>query len=96
MPLAPALTRVNMTVCFPQASVEQADFATKLSAYERRMEAGLAEDIPVIETQQRGLSSSLARAGRYSPLYEPSVHAFHRWIAQLLSKPNDGCELGQK
>ena len=96
MPLAPALTRVNMTVCFPQASVEQADFATKLSAYERRMEAGLAEDISVIETQQRGLSSSLARAGRYSPLYEPSVHAFHRWIAQLLSKPNDGCELGQK
>ncbi|MEE3281218.1 MAG: aromatic ring-hydroxylating dioxygenase subunit alpha, partial [Pseudomonadota bacterium] len=49
MPLAPALTRVNMTVCFPQASVEQADFATKLSAYERRMEAGLAEDISVIE-----------------------------------------------
>ena len=96
MPLAPALTRVNMTVCFPQASVEQPDFATKLSAYERRMEAGLAEDISVIETQQRGLSSSLARAGRYSPLYEPSVHAFHRWIAQLLSKPNDGCELGQK
>lgn len=96
MPLAPALTRVNMTVCFPQASVEQADFATKLSAYERRMEAGLAEDIPVIETQQQGLSSSLARAGRYSPLYEPSVHAFHRWIAQLLSKPNDGCELGQR
>ena len=96
MPLAPALTRVNMTVCFPQASVEQADFATKLSAYERRMEAGLAEDIPVIETQQQGLSSSLARAGRYSPLYEPSVHAFHRWIAQLLSKPDDGCEIGQR
>ena len=96
MPLAPALTRVNMTVCFPQASVEQADFATKLSAYERRMEAGLAEDIPVIETQQQGLSSSLARAGRYSPLYEPSVHAFHRWIAQLLSKPDDGCEISQR
>ena len=96
MPLEPALTRVNMTVCFPQASVEQPDFATKLSAYERRMEAGLAEDIPVIETQQRGLSSSLARAGRYSPLYEPSVHAFHRWIAQLLSEPNDGYESGQR
>jgi phenylpropionate dioxygenase-like ring-hydroxylating dioxygenase large terminal subunit len=96
MPLAPALTRVNMTVCFPQASVEQADFATKLGAYERRMEAGLAEDIPVIEMQQRGLSSSLARAGRYSPGYEPSVHAFHRWIAQLLSEPNDGDESGQR
>ena len=96
IPLEPALTRVNMTVCFPQASVEQPDFATKLSAYERRMEAGLAEDIPVIETQQRGLSSSLARAGRYSPLYEPSVHAFHRWIAQLLSEPNDGDESGQR
>ena len=90
MPLSPALTRVNMTVCFPQSSVEQADFATKLSAYERRMEAGLAEDISVIETQQRGLSSSLARAGRYSPLYEPRVHAFHCWIAQLLSQPNEG------
>ena len=90
IPLTPALTRVNMTVCFPQASVEQADFATKLSAYERRMEAGLAEDIPVIETQQLGLSSSLARAGRYSPGYEPSVHAFHRWIAQLLSESDDG------
>ena len=96
MPLAPALTRVNMTVCFPQASVEQADFATKLRAYERRMEAGLAEDISVIETQQRGLSSSLARAGRYSPVYEPSVHAFHCWIAQFLSESNDGYESGQQ
>jgi len=96
MPLAPALTRVNMTVCFPQASVEQPEFATKLSTYERRMEAGLAEDIPVIEMQQRGLSSSLARAGRYAPGYEPSVHAFHRWIAQLLSEPNDDGESGQR
>ena len=92
IPLAPALTRVNMTVCFPQASVDQADFAAKLSVYERRMEAGLAEDIPVIETQQRGISSSLARAGRYSPLYEPSVHAFHCWIAQLMSESNKSCE----
>ena len=66
-----------MTVCFPQASVEQVDLATKLRAYERGMEAGLAEDISVIETQQRGLSSSLARTGRYSPVYEPRVHAFH-------------------
>ena len=96
IPLASALTRVNMTVCFPKASVEQPNFVTKLSAYERRMEAGLAEDIPVIETQQRGLSSSLARAGRYSPLHEPSVHAFHRWTAQLLSEPNDGDESGQR
>ena len=60
------------------------------------MEAGLAEDISVIETQQRGLSSSLARAGRYSPVYEPSVHAFHCWIAQFLSESNDGYESGQQ
>ena len=58
------------------------------------MEAGLAEDIPVIETQQRGMSSLLARTGRYSPLYEPSVHAFHCWIAQLMLDSNDDCEYG--
>jgi hypothetical protein len=48
------------------------------------MDAALAEDIEILERQQLGLNSVLARSGRFSPLLEPSVHAFQAWFANQL------------
>lgn len=79
-PLSPARTRVGMTVCFPQSTVEQPEFQQHAEHYYRRMDAALAEDIVALENQQEGLSSPFARQGRFSAL-EPSVATFACWYA---------------
>ena len=41
----------------------------------------IAEDIAVLEQQQAGLASPLARPGRFSHM-EPNVAHFERWLAE--------------
>ncbi len=85
-PLAPDRTRVGMTLCFPAATVARPDFEARAQHYYDRFDTALAEDIPMLERQQAGLSSPFARQGRYSYL-EPSVAAFAFWYAQKLIEP---------
>lgn len=70
-----------MNSCFPKTTVERDDFATVAEAYYERWDVALAEDIDVLERQQRGMSSPLARSGRYSWM-ESGVAYFERWIAE--------------
>jgi phenylpropionate dioxygenase-like ring-hydroxylating dioxygenase large terminal subunit len=85
-PLAPDRTRVGMTLCFPAATVARPDFEARAQHYYDRFDTALAEDIPMLERQQAGLSSPFARQGRYSYL-EPSVATFAFWYAQKLLEP---------
>ena len=85
-PLAPGRTRVGMTLCFPAATVARPDFEARAQHYYDRFDTALAEDIPMLERQQAGLTSPFARQGRYSYL-EPSVAAFAFWYAQKLLEP---------
>ena len=80
-PLAPDRTRVGMTVCFPPETVALADFEARAEAYYHRLDTVLAEDLPMLERQQAGLTSPFARPGRFSTYMEPSVAAFARWYA---------------
>ena len=80
-PLAPDRTRVAMTCCFSPAAAALPDFAERAEAYLRRLDVAIAEDIEVLERQQAGLDSPLARPGRFSDL-EPNVATFERWIAE--------------
>jgi phenylpropionate dioxygenase-like ring-hydroxylating dioxygenase large terminal subunit len=80
MPLEPARTRVGMTCAFPPATMALADFAERSAAYFERLDVAIAEDIAVLELQQAGLTSPLARSGRFSDL-EPNVARFERWLA---------------
>ena len=80
-PLAPDRTEVGMTCCFPSATAALPDFAQRAEAYLRRLDVAIAEDIEVLERQQAGLDSPLARPGRFSGL-EPNVATFERWIAE--------------
>ncbi len=82
-PLAPDRTRVGMTLCFPAATVARPDFEARAQHYYDRFDTALAEDIPMLERQQAGMTSPFARQGRYSDL-EPSVAAFAFWYAQNL------------
>ena len=61
-------------------------FDQTLANYEARMRIAMDEDIEVLEAQQEGISSPLAKPGRICPELEPSVHAFHQWYAGRLSE----------
>ena len=84
-------TAGSLTLCFPEETAAREDFLDRAEAYRRRMDVALAEDIEILERQQIGLNSVLARPGRFSPLLEPSVHAFQTWLAnQLIRTGMDG------
>ncbi len=82
-PAGPDRTRVGMTVCFPEQTVTRADFEERAERYYHRMDAALEEDIPAVENQQLGLTSPLAKQGRFSCL-EPSVATFACWYADRM------------
>ena len=80
-PISPGRTRIGMTLCFPASSGDLADFADRAAAYRFRHETAIAEDVAVLERQQRGFSADLPTGGRYSDL-EPNVAAFGRWVVE--------------
>ena len=84
IPNGASSTQVRLTLLFGQDSVARSDFDEVLARYEQRMAVGMDEDIAVLEAQQHGLNSVLARPGRFCSDLEPSVHAFHRWYANAL------------
>ena len=83
-PVTVSSTAVRLTLLFDDASLSVPDFEQMLKRYESRMAIGMEEDIVVLEAQQLGLHSRLARPGRVCPELEPSVHGFHRWYARQL------------
>ena len=67
-------------------TIARPEFETQLSAFYHRLDAALAEDVPALMDQHRGLSSPDAQQGRFQPLLEPNVAAFAKWYArQILS-----------
>jgi phenylpropionate dioxygenase-like ring-hydroxylating dioxygenase large terminal subunit len=84
LPVSVSTTAVRLSLLFDSASTSMPDFEKILERYEHRMAVGMDEDIVVLEAQQLGLQSRLARAGRICPELEPSIHVFHRWYADQL------------
>ncbi len=81
-PLGADRCMVVQTSCFPKETIEHPEFAEKSSAYLKRMDAALVEDIEALENQQKGLSNPDAKQGRFQPDLEPNVAAFAHWYAQ--------------
>jgi phenylpropionate dioxygenase-like ring-hydroxylating dioxygenase large terminal subunit len=75
---------VTMWVCFPPETVASPGFEEKASRYYTRMDEALDEDIAIIERQQAGMASPLARAGRWSEL-ERGAAAFAGWYKERLA-----------
>ena len=80
-PLGAGQCQVFQTACFPPETVALPDFETRVMAYYERLDAALAEDIPALVNQQRGLSCPDAKQGRFQPDLEPNLAAFARWYA---------------
>jgi phenylpropionate dioxygenase-like ring-hydroxylating dioxygenase large terminal subunit len=82
-PDGPGSCRCAQVICFPESTTELEDFDEKAKSYYERFDVAIGEDIPVLERQQRGLSSAAALPGRFSRL-EPSVARFARWYADRM------------
>ncbi len=87
-PLGPDRCRVVQTACFPRETLDFPQVDAKLAAYHERLDAALAEDIPALVNQHRGLKSPDARQGRFQPLLEPNVATFADWYARLMTGPS--------
>ena len=83
-PIAPHRTWVGMTACFPPQTVAAPDFENRVEHYYQRLEAGLAEDVPALVNQHAGLSSPLARQGRFCSTLEANVANFAFWYAKQI------------
>lgn len=83
-PMGAGTCRVVQTACFPPETIALPGFAAKVASYHARLDAALAEDIPALVNQQRGLNSPDARQGPFHPLLEANVASFARWYADRM------------
>ncbi len=83
-PIDAGTCRVTQTALFSRQTTALPDFEAKVAAYYHRLDAAIAEDIPALENQQRGLASPYARQGRFQPLLEANVASFARWYAEQM------------
>lgn len=85
-PLGPAQTAVIVGSCFPKSTVARPDFQEKVEMYYRRWDVSHPEDNAISELVQQGLSSPLAKAGRYHPL-EKGIHKISNWVLDQVIGP---------
>lgn len=78
-PHGPGRTTLVHGACFPRATVARPDFAEVSPRYFHRWDTTAAEDIEASQWQQVGLSSPLARPGRFS-FRESLVHEIDNWV----------------
>ena len=81
-PLASDSSQIVLTLCFPDATAETAEFEQRADFYFDRLIAAIEEDIPALENQQLGLNSALAVQGRFCEELEPNVAKFAFWYAK--------------
>ncbi|MEM8704924.1 MAG: aromatic ring-hydroxylating dioxygenase subunit alpha [Actinomycetota bacterium] len=79
-PDGPDRCRCAQVVAFPAESMAEPDFEARARNYLDRHDLAIAEDIPALEAQHRGLRSPFAQQGPFSHL-EPSVAHFADWYA---------------
>ncbi len=82
-PVAVDRSVLSVGGCFPRAYVEQPGFEDRAAPYYARWEAVAREDVGILERQQRGLGSRLARPGPLS-WRDDMVLAMNRWVMQRL------------
>ncbi len=86
-PDGPDRCRCAQVVCFPPETVAAEGFAEVAEAYYERFDVAIAEDIPMLERQHRGMGAATGplsnRQGRFSFL-EPNVARFAGWYADRL------------
>ena len=86
VPEGPDKVRNIVAVCFPKETVARDDFDQIVTQYYQRFDTVIAEDNAIAEVQYNGLSSPLARPGRFSHR-EPLVHVIDNWVLDQVLTP---------
>ena len=91
VPEGPGRVRNIVAICFPRKTAARDDFETVAPRYFRRFATAIDEDNAIAERQFEGLSSPLARPGRFSER-EPLVHVIDNWVLDrvLAAEGTDG------
>ncbi len=84
-PLRADKCKVVQTACFHPETIALPNFESKHNAYLDRMDAALAEDVPALVNQQRGMYCPDAVSGRFQPELETNVASFANWYARCMS-----------
>jgi choline monooxygenase len=79
-PEGPEWTTIVSWCCFPKSTIERDDFERVVPDYYAPMDLFIAEDKEICEVVQRGIRGRLAKAGRFSPQQERTVHEFKRYL----------------
>ena len=78
-PLAVDRTRITLGSCFPESTIELADFKQRVAPYYQRWDKATPEDNAIAEAQQRGQGAGISTRGRFSAR-EHCVHALANWV----------------
>lgn len=81
-PLAVDRTRLTLSACFPESTIDLPDFDRKVKPYFKRWELATREDNSICEFQQQGQKFDRP-AGRFSAA-EFAVHEMSNWILDQL------------
>lgn len=79
LPEGPEWSTIITWMCFPQRTIERADFEEEAKRYYEIPEMFIPEDRAIAETMQRGLRARLGRPGRFA-LEEKPCHAFANYL----------------
>ncbi len=82
-PLDTSRTAVHLSLLFDPSATDVPGFDQIRERYQERMRIALDEDIAVLEAQQIGISSRLARPGRDLPL----TRAKRACVSSLVCRP---------
>jgi phenylpropionate dioxygenase-like ring-hydroxylating dioxygenase large terminal subunit len=85
-PLGPERCQVVQTACFPPETLAMPEAETRIAAYHARLDAALAEDVPALENQHKGLTHPDARQGPVHPLLEANVAGFAHWYSDQMQR----------
>ncbi len=85
-PLGAHQCRVVQSACLPPETLATEGAQQKVADYHHRLDASLAEDLPVLVGQHRGLSNPDARTGPLHPGLEPSVGRFAQWYVNAIAE----------
>ena len=89
-PVAPDRTVERWRGYFVDEAADGAEFEPARATIREGWMSILGEDVAVVEGMQRGRGSPAFHGGIFTPVLDPPLHHFHRWVANRLAAPERG------
>lgn len=90
-PQGPERTFERVELYYAREDITAGRWGAMLDANSNLWRTVFAEDVGVIEGMQRGRHGVKFDGGKFSPAMDGPTHAFHKWVAEQLSQPEEIC-----